>query len=184
MPVCDACYGTCRNNTYGQSEKMLSCYSCGISYHPSCLGYTPEKAQRCYDYRWRCRDCHVCRECDKLVTRPSGEYPGPGFEYFASWLKILVFKPSTGAICDDCDQAIHFSCHDSNRRPKFLKCRACKLDNKKGKNGRSSQTKRTSDNEERARHSSDSGSTGDRDRNGLNDSLRYIDYQIRSPILF
>ena len=87
--------------------------------------------------------------------------------------KKFARNPDTGTICEDCDKAIHFACHDSNRRPKFLKCRACKMANKKGKNGRSSQAKRTSDNEERARHSSDSGSTGDRDRNGLNDSLRY-----------
>ena len=166
MPVCDICYGTCRDNGYAQPEKMLSCHSCGISYHPSCLGFTPEKAQRCYEYQWRCRECHICRECDKLVTRVSGSAPG--------------------TICDDCDRAIHYSCAQTNysRKPKFLKCRACKVANKKGKNGNggaktasssTSTVKRalsdTEGDKDRARHSSDSGSTGERDRNGLNDSL-------------
>ena len=117
--------------------------------------------------QWRCRECHICRECDKLVTRSTGSAPG--------------------TICEDCDRAIHFACHDSSRKPKFLKCRACKLANKKGKNGKSSQSsKRSSDTEEkdRARHSSDSGSTGERDRNGLNDSLRLVNYKFCKPFTY
>ena len=40
LPVCDICFGTCRPNFGRSAEPLLSCFECGISFHPSCLRYS------------------------------------------------------------------------------------------------------------------------------------------------
>ena len=91
-----------------------------------------------------------------------------------------------GTICDECDRAIHYSCHESHRKPKFIKCKKCKTEKNGGRKAKVAAklaSKRQSDpdietsNRSRDRHGSESGSssgTGERDRMGLNDSLRYV----------
>lgn len=125
FPVCDMCFGTCRENylrfatksvpknhnfSFRKSEPLISCFECGISYHPSCLRMSPEKAMRCQEYQWRCKDCRICRieKCGTYVSGPNGDAPG--------------------TTCDDCDRAIHYACHESNRKPKFIKCKKCKAE--------------------------------------------------------
>ena len=55
MPICDICFGTCRENYNRKPEPLLSCFGCGISYHPSCLRMPPLKAAKCSEYEWRCK---------------------------------------------------------------------------------------------------------------------------------
>ena len=71
---------------------------------------SPEKAMRCQEYQWRCKDCRICRieKCGTYVSGPNGDAPG--------------------TTCDDCDRAIHYACHESNRKPKFIKCKKCKAE--------------------------------------------------------
>ena len=154
LPVCDFCFGTCRSNFGRREEPLLSCFECGISFHPSCLRYPQDKTAKCFDYDWRCKECHICRECEQVVTTVNGA--------------------AAGINCDDCDKPIHFKCHESNRKPKNGKCKDCKS----GKKGKASKLRKRMQNEydseidsSRTRHHSEDSSAGEKDKSGLNDSL-------------
>lgn len=44
-------------------EKMVSCFQCGRSGHPSCLRMTPSLAKYVMTYNWTCVDCKACEIC-------------------------------------------------------------------------------------------------------------------------
>ena len=104
MPICLNCYGTARYNLKATMEYLISCRTCGSSYHPSCIRMSPECAAWCYKNGWDCDECKVCRICGDPVEGETG--------------------PCGGAVCSQCDAAAHWKCEKvvPSKKQKYLNC--------------------------------------------------------------
>ncbi|CBY42549.1 unnamed protein product, partial [Oikopleura dioica] len=104
MPICLNCYGTARYNLKATMEYLISCRTCGSSYHPSCIRMSPECAAWCYKNGWDCDECKVCRICCDPVDGETGPYGG--------------------AVCSQCDVAAHWKCERvvPSKKQKYLNC--------------------------------------------------------------
>jgi hypothetical protein len=60
---CSFCEGPNIVNQAKVHEKMVSCFQCGQSGHPSCCQMDGKLAQRVFTYDWICLNCKVCEVC-------------------------------------------------------------------------------------------------------------------------
>ncbi|KAL1440588.1 hypothetical protein MTO96_001142 [Rhipicephalus appendiculatus] len=61
---CSVCHGSSRNNRNGVAEELISCHSCTLSAHPSCLKHNKELALVLLSSRkWQCSQCRMCSRC-------------------------------------------------------------------------------------------------------------------------
>ncbi|KAI8593235.1 acyl-CoA N-acyltransferase [Geranomyces variabilis] len=65
---------------------IITCSTCNIGDHPSCLKLTEKAQDTVAHYSWQCEDCKVCMVCDKSDDE------------------------AQTVICDDCDRACHTFC--------------------------------------------------------------------------
>ena len=68
--ICILCGSDATHNKEGVRERLLSCYQCGISIHPTCAGLSGKLKKRVKkiakkEGRWFCEDCRLCCECKK-----------------------------------------------------------------------------------------------------------------------
>lgn len=88
-PICSFCLGTMESNREKQSERLLSCYECGNSGHPSCLQYSKELVEFIsVGGPWLCLECKKCIVCGMSANADD----------------LLI--------CDACDKGFHMECLD------------------------------------------------------------------------
>ncbi|KAJ3184222.1 hypothetical protein HDU87_005069 [Geranomyces variabilis] len=73
-------------NAQGTPEIIITCSTCNIGDHPSCLKLTEKAQDTVAHYSWQCEDCKVCMVCGKSDDE------------------------AQTVICDDCDRACHTFC--------------------------------------------------------------------------
>ncbi|KNC95952.1 uncharacterized protein SPPG_08703 [Spizellomyces punctatus DAOM BR117] len=85
-PFCQSCGGTAQQNRESCHEELLSCTTCNISEHPSCLNLTEKAREAVRRYDWECQDCKHCMVCGDFQQEDQ-----------------LI-------LCDDCDRGCHTFC--------------------------------------------------------------------------
>ena len=102
-PICCECLGTTAANQAGEPEKLISCFGCGTSVHPSCRVYSKELIKHFEDVGWTCDECKTCLVCSETQ------------------------KNEDLIICEYCDEGVHYSCLDPppEKRPKVWDCDDC-----------------------------------------------------------
>jgi len=84
--ACGTCFMSSQSNAKGRPEDIITCATCGVYAHPSCMHLEAELVETIRTYEWQCLECKICTMCRDAHDED----------------KMLF--------CDSCDRGYHTFC--------------------------------------------------------------------------